>query len=474
MPVDPNAILGVRLPPSPLEQQMGLYQLQNARAAMQERQALLPLKVQQAQLEQQQLQQQMQARHILNSAYQNHFSNGDLDINGVASELAKGGQGALIPDLLEKHAKYQQTLTAAAEMNAKLEDTKAELAAGMGQHAQTILDAGGPDALENAGGYLVIRTKQLQQKGLMTDDDATQAATLANPSNEAQLRSYIKALQSPMLAAAQRKLMEPTKLGQGESLIIPGTGQVLAQNAPKPTLEMDASRAIELTSKQARGIPVSAEDKAWLDAYQKIRPTPEATAERQIAQFGEMEKRQASQFAEMEKRQQASIGAQVAQQARAQNFQEGQAARREYTDKVATPYQTALASAQTLRDTVAAAKAGNKVAANLQQLETAMSAIRSQGLNRINMTEIGLAGDAGSLWDQIVGKVGKLTAGQAVPADLQKDMLEFAGILEKSATLKYQKGRKSIQQTYGNMPLPDESVTVPTAGTAKGDPLGIR
>ncbi len=165
-------------------------------------------------------------------------------------------------------------------------------------------------------------------------------------------------------------------------------------------------------------------------------------------------------------RQWAAISAQVAQQGRAQTFTEQQTGRKELTDKVELPYQTAISGASTLRDVVQSAQAGNKVAASLQALETTFAAVRAQGLNRVNMAEIGLPANAGNTWDHIQSWFGKKVEGQPVPADIQKDMLQFADILEKAAYKKYTEGHTTITKRYGltdEKPLPAPASATPTA-----------
>jgi hypothetical protein len=202
--------------------------------------------------------------------------------------------------------------------------------------------------------------------------------------------------------------------------------------APNRTSEMDDQRYRDIVAKGRLHQPISPEDVAWAQGYEKQKTLGVDTSASAAAN-----------------RQAAAIAAQTAQQSRAQTFAEAQAGRKELTDKVETPYLTAVGSANTLRDVVAAAKAGNKVAASLQSLETTMSAIRAQGLNRINTAEIGVTANAGNLWDRIVGHVGKLAAGEPVPADLQQDMLQFADILEKAAHKKYEAGFDATTKRYG-------------------------
>lgn len=193
---------------------------------------------------------------------------------------------------------------------------------------------------------------------------------------------------------------------------------------------LDAAQQDRL-SKLAQGVPLTPQEKADTLAYQERKRTVSDPAS--IAAID---------------RQNRTINAQIASQDRMQNFQVTQAARKEITEKVELPYQTALSSVQTLRDTIDAAKGGNKVAGSLQSLETTMAAIRAQGLNRINTAEIGVTANAGNLFDRVSGWLGKADAGQPVPANIQKDMQEFAGILEKAAYKKYSDSFDSIAKSY--------------------------
>lgn len=165
-------------------------------------------------------------------------------------------------------------------------------------------------------------------------------------------------------------------------------------------------------------------------------------------------------------RQIAAINAQVAQQGRAQTFQEAERGRTvlDANDKT---FDTAKAIAEELRATVAAAKAGNKFAASQQSLQATMATIRSQGLNRINTTEIGVSESAGGLFDRILGRLGKLAEGQPIPADIQKDMLEYADILEKAAFKRYSDTFDTTIQRYQGLDKekkkPGPSLPAPSA-----------
>lgn len=210
---------------------------------------------------------------------------------------------------------------------------------------------------------------------------------------------------------------------------------------PPPTGATLDARAQELYGKKAQGVTLTKPEQAELTAYEERKrvisdPAATAAADRQAT----------------------ATAAATAQQQRSQTFTEQQVGRKELTDKVEQPYQTAQNSANALRDVVASATAGNKVAGSLQSLETTMAAIRAQGLNRINMAEIGVTARAGSLWDRLQGWFGKADQGQPVPPDIQKDMIEFANILERAAYQKYADGFKA---TTGRYKLTDEKILPP-------------
>ena len=225
----------------------------------------------------------------------------------------------------------------------------------------------------------------------------------------------------------------------------------LLKPPPSRNAEQDDQRYRDIIAAKAMNKPISLDDAAWAQGYEKQKTLgPEASA------------------AAATDRQTATIGAQVASQTRQQNFEALKEARAAIQKDVNTPYLTAKTSADTLRDTVTAAQQGNKVAGPLQALEATMSAIRSQGLNRINAAEIGSTQNAGSLYDRIRGWIGKAAEGQPVPPDVQKDMTAFADILEKAAYKKYQEGHAATNKLYGTS-IP-EMLTGPSASSSPALP----
>lgn len=238
-------------------------------------------------------------------------------------------------------------------------------------------------------------------------------ASTAKPKNEAELAA---------------DAANPTSPTQAQSV----AAMALLKPKPSATAEQDDAKYREIQARAAQKLPVLPAEQAWSDAYEKQKTlTTDKSA-------GAAADRAAT-----------ATTAQTAQQKRAQDFAALQAARGDLEKNVNTPYLTAKTSANTLRDVVDAAKAGNTVAGSLQSLEATMAAIRAQGLNRINTAEIGATGNAGSLFQNIEGWLGKKAEGQPVPASVQKDMQDFATILEKAAYKKYQAGHAAVNSLYG-------------------------
>ena len=218
-----------------------------------------------------------------------------------------------------------------------------------------------------------------------------------------------------------------------------------------PTPEQDTQRAIGIRARMAAGAPIDPVDANWLTAYDQNREDPAAQAAAAAAS-----------------RAAAATTATNARLATTESFQEAQAGRTEL-NKAEDTLGKAQAQAQTFRDVVASAQAGNKYAASQQALEGALSTIRSAGLSRINQTEIGASQGAGDLWDRIQGWLGKADAGQPVPPDIQQAMLQYANVLEQGAYSQYS---DKFDQTVKRYPLPNEQKL--PAPVAAGAPAQTR
>ena len=130
---------------------------------------------------------------------------------------------------------------------------------------------------------------------------------------------------------------------------------------------------------------------------------------------------------------------------------------RQVLDKAETQYRTAQQGVGGLRDMVSMADAGNKMSAQMLPLEGALEITTAQGVHRINKTEVDQFAGGGSLFDQIAGKLGKLTKGQPIPANIRGDIRKLADAQEKGAYSTYKGAYDSATKRYGlkdEEPLP--------------------
>lgn len=247
-----------------------------------------------------------------------------------------------------------------------------------------------------------------------------------------------------------------------------------------PEKQTPEARQIFLVSKQKTGVPLTTQEQADIDAYDAVKaPKTEHSLDQQLLDAiknGDTETAgtitQTMKTAAAAKgdpaaiaaanRQAATINAQIAQQGRAQTFTESQAGRKELTDKIEAPYLDAREKADTLKSVVALAKGGNKEAANVQALLGTLGLVTSEGVKRINTTELDQVAGAGSLFDKIKARAGSIVSGQPLPTDLQNDLVQLASMLEQSARKKYESGFKRVTDRYK---LIDEQPIAPVVDT---------
>jgi len=369
---------------------------------------------------------------------------GKVDYMKAADSWEAAGFPVAANAYRESIQKTQKTALELTEGQKKIEDGKRQVQQASINHFGE-LAAIGLDKL-NVGDPLHARDTMMglvanaASHGIVSEEDASKFLMQSAQAGPDQLKGLYQQLLDQAPAVKEQRLKDAKTTAE--------IAKLTAEAVPPKTSEAQLdSEAQQLLTKQNLGQPLTPTEAASLKAYQDRKRTVSDPA--QIAAT---------------ERQAATQAAAIGQQARTQNFQEAQVGRKELTEKVEQPYQTALGSAATLRDVVAAAKEGNKVAASLQSLETTMAAIRAQGLNRVNMAEIGLPANAGSIWDRLQARVGKLVSGQSVPEDLQKDMVAFADVLEKAAYKKYEAGFETVTKRYK---LSDEKkLAPPTAAGA--------
>ena len=106
--------------------------------------------------------------------------------------------------------------------------------------------------------------------------------------------------------------------------------------------------------------------------------------------------------------------------------------------------------------TMAAAKNGNVVSYKIIPEEGTLQITTSQGVHRINKTEIDQYEGGGSLWQRMEGHFGKALTGKSIPDSVLKDMTEIQDIQARGAKSRYENSLASINQTYGSTFKPVE------------------
>lgn len=126
----------------------------------------------------------------------------------------------------------------------------------------------------------------------------------------------------------------------------------------------------------------------------------------------------------------------------------------------------ANAAAESISKVLALAGSGNKAAgANVPLMGVgAVNAIN--GIKRINSAEIAQYGSAGSLLDQIQGKIGKLAEGKPIPPDVLKDMQELHQVLAEGSYKHYTDSIDALNSRSGAQYKPTVAPPVAHAQTS--------
>lgn len=118
--------------------------------------------------------------------------------------------------------------------------------------------------------------------------------------------------------------------------------------------------------------------------------------------------------------------------------------------KSAVAYADAKSTADEIQGVIDLVRSGNKAAgSNLPLLGVgALNAIN--GIKRMNSAEINQYQGAGSLWDRVTGEVGKLAAGQPIPADVLDDIEQLHKKLAEGAIKKHSAEVQAINASHGS------------------------
>jgi len=117
--------------------------------------------------------------------------------------------------------------------------------------------------------------------------------------------------------------------------------------------------------------------------------------------------------------------------------------------KAGEDYAQAQSVTQRLNAMMDAARKGNVVAYQVMAEEGTLQITTSQGVHRINQAEIQQYAGGGSLWQRLMGHVGKTLTGKSIPSSVLDDMAEIQKIQSEGSQLKYNNSLKTINQTYG-------------------------
>lgn len=206
--------------------------------------------------------------------------------------------------------------------------------------------------------------------------------------------------------------------------------QVPKEPAPVTGPQLDQAAQL-LYAKKNSGAPLSADETNTLRGYEDRKrvisdPAQQAATDRQTN----------------------TIAAQVAQQKRSQDFTEAQAGRAALLKDATQPYLDAKEKADTMRSVIEAARGGNMTAANVQTLMGTLGVVTTEGVKRINTTELQAVGGAGSLLERIKGHAYKIISGQPLSPKIQADLEQLATLLEQGARKKYESSHQAISKSY--------------------------
>lgn len=128
----------------------------------------------------------------------------------------------------------------------------------------------------------------------------------------------------------------------------------------------------------------------------------------------------------------------------------------EAAQKANKEYADAKSVSDRMNATMEAAKKGNVVSYQIIPQEGTLQLTTSQGVHRINRTEIDQYAGGGSLWQRLEGHLGKALTGKSIPDSVLNDMAEIQKIQAEGAKSRYENSLASINQTYGSTFQPVE------------------
>jgi hypothetical protein len=149
--------------------------------------------------------------------------------------------------------------------------------------------------------------------------------------------------------------------------------------------------------------------------------------------------------------------------------------------KAADEHLKAQAAQQDMKTFLDLAKSGNKEAHAYLSPEGVLTLNTARGVTRVNRQEIEAYANAGNLFDNIAGKVAKLTSGQSVPVSVLKDIEVLHQRIAGNADAAYNAKLQGINQNYHSNFKPigqgsassSSAVPDPVKNALKNTPAGI-
>ena len=135
-------------------------------------------------------------------------------------------------------------------------------------------------------------------------------------------------------------------------------------------------------------------------------------------------------------------------------------------EKAGNEYLTAKQSADNMSDFLDEAKSGNKTAVRIVPLQGALEITTSQGVHRINRTEVDQYGGGGDLYDRLAGKIGGVLTGKSITDSVLNSMDALQQKIAQNSQTLYQNKLDLANKTYNSHFSP----TFGTPRTPSGPP----
>lgn len=458
MPVDPSIALQTQSPPGPLDQYAKVMALRNLLGQGQ----LQQQQIQEGQIDLEAKRRDFTGQQALSDAIQKNMTQGPdgtpvINHAGVTQALGASGQGRLIPGYMTGVLAQQKAQADAKKLQLENATSSLDLASRQFEAAsdQNSWDA----AIATAHGLGIDTAKQgipdvfspaakvtVQALGMTVKEKlAAQSAALDAQARKqtADTGATKEQAELPKQQADSAQAVRANLAAQLGATTSQAEYQKILNAAPfEVAREFDGK-----TPEQARKLGMSAEQQTQAGETGRHNAVEEtqgaarigvANAELGLSRSKEAREQQIYDQTYGPGANQALIGVppnlRTAATAAAQ--------------KAADEYNKAGAAQRDMQTFLDAAKAGNKEAYAYLSPEGVLTLNTGRGVTRVNRQEIDAYAGAGSLFDQIAGKAGKLIAGKSVPDDVLKDIENLHQKISGNSTATYNQKLASINQNY--------------------------